>query len=64
RLPLQSSSRQPLELFSLSTIYHVKITEFMRFYNVDADESDKYNAIAIRKKWSVVGRVVKFSILH
>jgi transcriptional regulator with XRE-family HTH domain len=34
------------KLFSLSAIYHVRITELMRFYNVDADESDKYNAIA------------------
>ena len=35
------------KLFSLSAIYHVKFTELMRIYNVDADESDKYNAIAI-----------------
>jgi len=34
------------KLFSLSAIYHVRITELMRIYNVDADESDKYNAIA------------------
>lgn len=34
------------KLFSLSAIYNVRITELMRFYNVDADESDKYNAIA------------------
>ena len=34
------------KLFSLSAIYHVRITELMRFYNVDPDESDKYTAIA------------------
>ena len=34
------------KLFSLSAIYHVRITELMRIYNVDADESDKYTAIA------------------
>lgn len=34
------------KLFSLSEIYNVKITELMRLYNVDADESDKYDAIA------------------
>jgi len=34
------------KLFSLSAIYHVRITELMRFYNVDPDESDKYKAIA------------------
>ncbi|MBA3355356.1 MAG: helix-turn-helix transcriptional regulator [Pyrinomonadaceae bacterium] len=35
------------KLFSLSAIYNVGINELMRIYNVDADESDKYNAIAI-----------------
>ncbi|HKY28327.1 MAG TPA: helix-turn-helix transcriptional regulator [Pyrinomonadaceae bacterium] len=34
------------KLFSLSAIYNVSITELMRLYNVDADESDKYNLIA------------------
>lgn len=34
------------KLFSLSAIYQVRITELMRFYNVDADESDKFDAIA------------------
>jgi transcriptional regulator with XRE-family HTH domain len=42
-----SSEPSLWKLFSLSAIYHVKITELMRLYNVDADESDKYNAIAI-----------------
>jgi transcriptional regulator with XRE-family HTH domain len=41
-----SSEPSLWKLFSLSAIYHVRITELMRFYNVDADESDKYNAIA------------------
>ena len=34
------------KLSSLSTIYKVAITELMRFYNVDADETDEYRAIA------------------
>ena len=34
------------KLFSLSTIYEVRITELMRLYNVDVNESDKYDAIA------------------
>jgi len=33
-------------LFSLGSIYHVRITELMQLYNVNADEGDKYNAIA------------------
>src|SRR5215207_4018490 len=34
------------KLFTLGAIYQVRITEMMRLYNVDADESDKYYAIA------------------
>jgi transcriptional regulator with XRE-family HTH domain len=34
------------KLFSLSAIYRVKVTELMRFYNVDPDEADKFSAIA------------------
>jgi transcriptional regulator with XRE-family HTH domain len=34
------------KLFTLGAIYQVKLTEIMRLYNVDADESDKYQAIA------------------
>jgi transcriptional regulator with XRE-family HTH domain len=34
------------KLFTLGTIYQVRITEMMRLYDVDADESDKYYAIA------------------
>jgi len=34
------------KLFSLSEIYQVRITELMRFYNVDPDEVDKYSTIA------------------
>jgi len=34
------------KLFSLSAIYRVRITELMRLYNVDADEIERYNAIA------------------
>src|SRR5258705_11363378 len=42
------------KLFSLSAIYNVGITELMRIYNVDADESDKYKAIAIPGPFNVV----------
>jgi transcriptional regulator with XRE-family HTH domain len=42
-----SSEPSLWKLFSLSAIYGVRITELMRFYNVDADEVDKYRAIAI-----------------
>ena len=34
------------KLFSLSAIYKVRMTELMRLYNVEAEESDKYTAIA------------------
>src|SRR5215211_3206123 len=34
------------KLFSLSAIYKVKMTELMRLYDVEAEESDKYTAIA------------------
>ena len=34
------------KLFSLSAIYKVRMTELMRLYNVEADESEKYTAIA------------------
>jgi transcriptional regulator with XRE-family HTH domain len=34
------------KLFSLSAIYHVKITDLMRLYGVDADEIEKYEPIA------------------
>jgi hypothetical protein len=34
------------KLFTLGAVYQVKLTEIMRLYNVDADESDKYQAIA------------------
>lgn len=34
------------KLFSLSAIYKVRMTELMRLYNVEAEESDKYAAIA------------------
>jgi len=34
------------KLFSLSAIYKVRLTELMRLYNVEAEESDKYTAIA------------------
>jgi transcriptional regulator with XRE-family HTH domain len=41
-----SSEPSLWKLFSLSAIYRVGITELMRFYNVDADQVDKYRAIA------------------
>ena len=41
-----SSEPSLWKLFSLSAIYRVRLTELMRFYNVDADEVDKYRAIA------------------
>jgi len=34
------------KLFSLSAIYQVQITELMRIYDVEAEESEKYTAIA------------------
>jgi transcriptional regulator with XRE-family HTH domain len=34
------------KLFSLSAIYNVRFTELMRFYNLDTDKTDEYNAIA------------------
>jgi len=34
------------KLFSLSAIYHVKVTDLMRLYGVDADEIKKYETIA------------------
>jgi transcriptional regulator with XRE-family HTH domain len=34
------------KLFSLSAIYKVRMTELMRLYNVEAEESDRYRAIA------------------
>jgi transcriptional regulator with XRE-family HTH domain len=34
------------KLFSLSAIYHVKITDLMRLYGADADEIEKYETIA------------------
>ena len=34
------------KIFSLSTIYRVSMIELMRFYTVDADESDQYTAVA------------------
>lgn len=34
------------KLFSLSAIYQVRITELMRLYDVEAEESEKYQAIA------------------
>lgn len=34
------------KLFSLSAIYKVRMIELMRLYNVEAEESDKYTAIA------------------
>lgn len=34
------------KLFSLSAIYHMKITDLMRLYGVDADEIEKYETIA------------------
>lgn len=42
-----SSEPSVWKLFSLSAIYRVRITDLMRFYNVDADEVDKYSAIAM-----------------
>jgi transcriptional regulator with XRE-family HTH domain len=41
-----SSEPSLWKLFTLSAVYQVGITELMRLYNVDADESDRYNAIA------------------
>ena len=34
------------KLFSLSAIYKVRMTELMRLYNVEAEESERYAAIA------------------
>jgi len=34
------------KLFSLSAIYHVKVTDLMRLYGVDADEIERYETIA------------------
>lgn len=34
------------KLFSLSAIYKVRLTDLMRLYNVEAEECDKYTAIA------------------
>jgi hypothetical protein len=41
-----SSEPSLWKLFSLSAIYRVRLIELMRFYNVDADEVDKYRTIA------------------
>jgi len=39
------------ELFSLSAIYQIRMSEFMRLYfNVDVEELDKYNLIAFPNK--------------
>jgi len=40
-----SSEPSLWKLFSLSAIYQVRITDLMRFYNVDPDEVDKYSAL-------------------
>ena len=45
------------KLFSLSAIYHVRITELMQLYNVNADESNKYNAIATPNKTRLLSEV-------
>lgn len=45
------------KLFSLSAIYRVKIAELLRFYNVDPDEADKYNAIAIPRVTCLLSNV-------
>lgn len=45
------------KLFSLSAIYYVSITELMRLYNVDADESFKYNAIASADKTQILSEI-------
>lgn len=41
-----SSEPSIWKLYSLSAIYRVNLTELMRLYNVDAEESGKYYAIA------------------
>jgi hypothetical protein len=42
------------KLSSLSAIYKVAIAELMRFYNVNADESDEYRSIASPDKTQVL----------
>ena len=45
------------KLFSLSEIYQVRITELMRFYNVDLDEVDKFSAIATPRETCLLSNV-------
>ncbi len=45
------------KLFSLSEIYQVRITELMRFYNVDPDEVDKYSTIARPRETCLLSNV-------
>src|SRR5882724_6736827 len=47
------------KLFSLSAIYRVSITDLMRVYNVDADESDKYIAIATADRTQLLSDIPK-----
>ena len=45
------------KLFSLSAVYYVSINELMRLYNVDADESLKYNAIASADRTQILSEL-------
>ena len=46
------------ELFSLSAIYHIRMTELMRLYfNLDVEELDKYNLIAFPNKTQLLSEV-------
>jgi transcriptional regulator with XRE-family HTH domain len=57
------------KLFSLSAIYHVKITDLMQLYGVDADEIEKYETIANPRQTQLLpaeargdNRVIRFLV--
>jgi hypothetical protein len=52
-----SSEPSLWKLFSLSAIYRVRFTELTRLYNVDAEEVDKYSAIAIPGRTHLLSNV-------